>query len=580
MIGDATTDRRDVAHDDVSRETREAVPRRDDIEAELIRLLASDKIARNVNTSRFLRYVVEETLAGRGERLKAFSIATQALGRADSFDPQSDSIVRVQAVRVRTQLDEYYAAAGAADPVRIALPKGAYQPKFEFLAVAPPSSPDAPAAEVAPLCAPPRAWWTRWWTLAGLALSLIGALAVAALILAPLAHGRRSWPDGAPVLSIQSHGAPQSGALAAAAERMLTVVEVTAAASEYITVRRSSEGEPDRTADYLLEARFSSSSADAFDVVFVLTERRSRDVTWSRMLNDIAASDHERQESLARSAAASAVEVGGALLNDLYRRMREAGAPLAGLYCRLTALNYLLMRQEVERQPTRLCLEQQIGKAPDDGRSLTLLSTLLVNGYLENLPGGKDAIDVQRGLQLARRAYDLNPASVNALAALFYARFADKRYDDAFAFAARMQDKAANALLVRLRLGRAFVARARYAEGVAELEALEAQLGAPQPVATAYLALAALMRDDFPALERYDRRVVAKSTPLGLLLGMISCRARGDADGVKSRRQLLEANFPQFAADFAAAFDRYGLESSIARRLLTEVAALGLATQE
>jgi hypothetical protein len=572
----------DVAQEDDSREMCGPGPQRDDVEAELARLLAAEKIARNVNTARFLRYVVEETLAGRGERLKAFSIATQALGRSDSFDPQSDSIVRVQAVRVRAQLDEYYAGAGAGDPVRITLPKGAYQPKFTFPRLPAPSKSATPASPVAPpllpLSSPARR--TRGWVVAGLALVLLGAIAIAGLTLAPLARGGRPWPDGVPVLSIEARGAPKSGALGVAADRMLNVVETAAAAGEYVRVRRLPEGEAESSADYVLEARFSALGAESFDVAFVLVERRTRDVTWSWMLNDIAAGDRARQESLALNVAASASEVGGALLADLFRRMREGGAPLAGLYCRLTALNYLLVRKEADRLPARRCLETQIVSEPDDARSLTLLSSLLVNGYLEKDPGEKGEIDLQSGLQMARRGYDLAPNSVNALAALFYARFADKRYEDAFAFVARMQEKGAHALFVRLRLGRAFVARARYLEGVAELEALEAQLGAPQPVATAYLALAALMRDDFAALERYEGRVAAKSTPLGLLLGMIACRQRGDGDGVKARRELLEQKFPQVSADFAAAFDRYGLDSAISSRLLREIAALGFAGQD
>jgi hypothetical protein len=577
VADDAATDPPNPAPEGPNRDLRGRTPLREEVEAELERLLASDKIARNANTARFLRYVVKETLAGRGERLKAFTIATQALGRSDHFDPQSDSIVRVQAVRVRAQLDEYYAGVGAGDGVRITLPKGGYQPKFEMASLPPPPTPAAPALEVPP---PPPARPKLWWVAGSVAVVLAAAIVAAVLTFAPFAQGGRGWPSGAPVLAIMSHGAPAGGALGQAADRMLNTLETTAASGEYIKIRRIREGEPDPGADYALEVRFSVVNPDAFDVVFVLTERRSRDVTWSLTLNDVAAADRARQETQARNVAAAVAEVGGALLSDLYQRLREQGAPVAGLYCRLTAINYLLLRQDAERQPARQCLEEQIAREPDDARSLTLLSTLLINGYLESLPGGRGAIDVQRGLQLARRAYDLTPRSVNALAALFYARFADKRYDDAFAFAARMQDKGGAAALVRLRLGRAFVSRGRYAEGIAELEALETQLGAPQPVATAYLALAALMRDDFAALERYEARPSAQSTPLGLLLGMISCRQRGDWDGVKTRRELLEARFPQFAADYAAAFERYGLESSIAKRLLTEVAAAGAAGQE
>ena len=78
----------------------------------------------------FLRFVVEETLAGRAASIKAYTIAVEALGRPDDFDPVADPIVRVEAVRLRSALVRYYAGPGAADPVRITLPLGRYVAHF------------------------------------------------------------------------------------------------------------------------------------------------------------------------------------------------------------------------------------------------------------------------------------------------------------------------------------------------------------------------------------------------------------------------------------------------------------------
>ena len=94
----------------------------------LRRILASDTFADSPRSREFLAFVVRETLDGRGHRLKERTIARAALDRAPNFDPRSDSGVRVQATRVRTQLDAYYAGEGADDGVRISLPKGSYIP--------------------------------------------------------------------------------------------------------------------------------------------------------------------------------------------------------------------------------------------------------------------------------------------------------------------------------------------------------------------------------------------------------------------------------------------------------------------
>jgi len=91
--------------------------------------------------TQFLRYVVEEYLAGRGDRLTGRSIAEQVFHRGADFDPQSDAIVRVEAGRLRRRLHLYYATTGQQDPVRIDIPKGGYAPTFE-LAAAPADSPD------------------------------------------------------------------------------------------------------------------------------------------------------------------------------------------------------------------------------------------------------------------------------------------------------------------------------------------------------------------------------------------------------------------------------------------------------
>lgn len=79
----------------------------------------------------FLRYLVEEALAGNGSRIKAYSIATTVFGRDTDFDPQVDPIVRIEAMRLRRDLEQYYLTGGREDSLRITIPKGGYIPTFE-----------------------------------------------------------------------------------------------------------------------------------------------------------------------------------------------------------------------------------------------------------------------------------------------------------------------------------------------------------------------------------------------------------------------------------------------------------------
>lgn len=75
---------------------------------------------------RFLRYVVEERLAGPGERMKAYNVATSVFDRDERFDPQSDPVVRVEASRLRRSHDRHDLTAGRDDVIRMTIPKGSY----------------------------------------------------------------------------------------------------------------------------------------------------------------------------------------------------------------------------------------------------------------------------------------------------------------------------------------------------------------------------------------------------------------------------------------------------------------------
>ena len=102
----------------------------DAIRAELDRVLASDEFATSARLRDMLRFLVDESLAGRVARLKGYRIAVEVFHRDPGFDADTDPLVRIQAGRLRRALDRYYATAGARDPLRIGVPKGGYVPAF------------------------------------------------------------------------------------------------------------------------------------------------------------------------------------------------------------------------------------------------------------------------------------------------------------------------------------------------------------------------------------------------------------------------------------------------------------------
>ena len=102
------------------------------IREQLVRILNSGPFHQSQRRQRFLEYLVNEALAGRGERLKAYNVALEVFDRPETFDPIADPIVRVEAARLREKIREYYVADGQGDAIHIDLPKGTYTPHIEF----------------------------------------------------------------------------------------------------------------------------------------------------------------------------------------------------------------------------------------------------------------------------------------------------------------------------------------------------------------------------------------------------------------------------------------------------------------
>ena len=135
--------------------------------AELERILASKGFASAGRLSRLLRYIVDKTVAGEADQLKEYAVGIEVFDRDDKYDPRLDSIVRVEAGRLRGRLDEYYNGDGRSAAWRITLPRGGYVAQFEARPqqVTNPST-DPPTQPRSPAPARRRSWATWPVTLA------------------------------------------------------------------------------------------------------------------------------------------------------------------------------------------------------------------------------------------------------------------------------------------------------------------------------------------------------------------------------------------------------------------------------
>jgi len=104
-----------------------------EIRTELEKVLASSFFSTADRMRRFLRLVVEETVEGRGDNLNELLLGMAVYDRDKKFDPRVDSIVRVDAGRLRAKLREFYASEGGDSSIRIEIPKGSYKAMFKRL---------------------------------------------------------------------------------------------------------------------------------------------------------------------------------------------------------------------------------------------------------------------------------------------------------------------------------------------------------------------------------------------------------------------------------------------------------------
>jgi hypothetical protein len=304
-------------------------PEPEDCRAALARVLASPLFQGSPKLAAFLRFVVEEKLAGQSERIKGYTIGIEALGRGQNFDPQADPIVRVEAGRLRRTLDAYYVGAGIDDPMVITLPVGSYVPIFALRKSAAPAL-AAPVLEAPAPIEPGTPWWRRRPRMS-VAAALV-ALAAPGAVWALVTHVQHD-PGLAGAIdrsAADPSAARESARLPAASTLPLIAVEpiatvgaartqfdaevlrqkVQSALARFDDVRVEVEPLPpagagvprERAADYRLAATFDARDADEPQLSYRLIDSVDRAVVWSKTYRNFGAGgDHAGGHVPARS---------------------------------------------------------------------------------------------------------------------------------------------------------------------------------------------------------------------------------------------------------------------------------------
>jgi adenylate cyclase len=345
------------------------------IRAELRSILGSSAFDASARNRSFLEYVVEETLAGRAERIKAYTIATSVFGRDANFDPQLDSIVRIEAGRLRRSLERHYLTEGRSSRVRIEIPRGGYVPVFR----------DArPAAQPAPPSGTPRV----------------------------LVTGFEQEGDPA-VFPSFARGFTRSLIIALTRFTGLSVFCAESA------LRRGGEAAPearwrDLDADYVVTGQ-TSLQPDSFEVDVLLLEAASGRAVWAETFRrdlrpaEIIALRNDVANRVARSLA----QPYGAIQTDLARDADGAAPEALGNYAAvLQFYAYWRSFDGAMVETVRAGLERAVADEPDYAEAHACLSLVFTNMARFGQGGaGLEADARARALALARRAVALAPAS-------------------------------------------------------------------------------------------------------------------------------------------------------------------------
>ena len=553
---------------------------RDSVRDQLRRILESADFMGSPRICAFLRFVVEETLEGRGDRLKAFTIATVVYGRSADFNPQSNPLVRVEALRLRRMLERYYVNATSDDSIEIQINRGGYKP--EFIARFTPvdevetTIPDdeRPSAAIRPDRRP------------AIRLSFIAAgLAMLAVIagvgLATRTPGLK-FPMGGTATALHLSTTIQVGPFASrrASAGDPNVAEILTARIEDVLSRFENPvvihgGDGMSSTDYWLTGEFGDTGGGRTRLSMRIIHRASGEVIWGQEFPDISTDNMTQTLAAVSSIAGQIAQTYGIVHADLRKRLGGYAEAMEPIACVIYAYGLLNNPSTLGQEQALRCLDKAIAANPQFADAYTARAFLLVSSHVTGMASDAAADLIDLALESAHEATSLSPGKARPHAALFWARFFRGRFADAFESGKTAMTLNPYSGDIAARVGAARVLRGEFDAGVELLERAAHLSADTPPWQEFYFFLAAHMRGDNEDAWRHAERHGAAATPLGVLGLIIAANERGDAARLKHWRERLAVRFPGFSRDIAASLDRYEMTPAIRDRLLADIDAAG-----
>jgi adenylate cyclase len=548
------------------------------IRDQLERILASADFCRSDRLSGFLQFIVDERLEGRGDRLKAYTIALAVFDRPSSFDPQSDPLVRIEATRLRRALERYYLTDGKLDPLVISVPKGAYVPHVAPRAGEPggeagavmSGEDDHAVARLLPQAAQPR-WRTSapGGVLAALACAVLGLVLVFHTIQSPMDNHRNNAPlatavPALAVLPFRSAGADEGGkrvadglddAVIDQLARLGDLRVLGREASQLVHSLKSAPNEPaPHNVRYFVEGSLTSQQTNA-TVSVRLLDGEQRQVVWSTRIpvtlsSDVATAQVEVAAIIARTLAQP---YGAIYRMDASRSGEGSRMDAQASACETNFYRYRVSIAAGSNRVVRACLEETVKRAPHYATAWAMLSLVLLDDLRFGFIAGEPfAAIVKRAGDAAERAVELEPENIRALQAAMLARFFSGDIERGRDAGDRALEINPHDTEVLSEYGTRLAQTGEWARGARMLEAALAQDPLNAGVLHGHAALATLMDGRIDAAAAHLGKMKVDPHPSVLFIKML---VHAEAGEMNSARHAF-ASLKQIGSTFVTDLDK------------------------
>jgi TolB-like protein/Tfp pilus assembly protein PilF len=562
-------------------------PTADDIRTELDRMAVSEVFLSSPQLVAFLRYVVEATLEGKQDRIKAYTIGIEVLRRDVKFDPQLDPIVRVEATRLRRALERYYAGTGADDPIIIDLPRGTYVPTFRLREI--------PDESIVPF-ANSRQRFAATLRSRPIAASLVALLLIAFVVGIGIAVRFQTQStnsvvtqrasNGLPIVVVQPfsvQGSPGPGAISAAvlSEKMrngfarfdsINIISLSAPGS------RSPSVEP--RADYRFEGLINYLQDGETIVQVSLLDAKDGSVVWTRTFDRISPSQDSAatEESIVLSTAATLLQPFGVIHARERVKHLATGEGDPRYRCILEASESLRSFDPGQHARAQACLERLTVEFPSFAAGFRYLAAVTLRDYQfgpESRSTGAPIL--ARALRAAQRAVELKPESARGYNTLASIYFANGEVPQAFAASDRAVALDVYDRTVLGDYGGRMISAGELDRGVALLRRA-AGAGAMRPTSHHfYLFLSLYLKGEMAEAAYEASQLTSNNYPLGLVARALAAAQIGDRDKALQLLERLVVVQPAWRDNPRGQLEKLLSAGSIVERLERDLASAGLA---